>query len=66
MVERFNGRIAKIAKTTRFHSGKELEQTLLQLELPRFSGQFHIWGLTPSFVPGMLSLEVDWRQIAQR
>ena len=30
MVERFNGRIAEIVKTTRFHSGKELEQTLLQ------------------------------------
>ena len=30
MVERFNSRIAEIVKTTRFHSGKELEQTLLQ------------------------------------
>ncbi len=59
MVERFNGRIAEIVKTTRFHSGKELEQTLLQLELPRFSGQFHIWGLNPVLVPDMLSLEID-------
>lgn len=30
MVERFNGRIAEIVKTTHFHSGKEMEQTLLQ------------------------------------
>jgi len=30
MIERFNGRIAEIVKTTRFHSGRELEQTLLQ------------------------------------
>jgi len=36
------------------------------LELPRFSGQFNIWGLSPVLVPGMLPLEVDWRQIAQR
>ena len=30
MVERFNGRTAETVKTSRFHNGKELEQTLLQ------------------------------------
>ena len=30
MVERFNGRIADVLKTHRFHSGEDLEQTLLR------------------------------------
>ena len=30
MVERFNGRIGDVLKTHRFHSGEELQQTLLR------------------------------------
>src|SRR5690606_38267852 len=30
MVERFNGRIADVLKTHRFHSGQDLEQTLVR------------------------------------
>ena len=32
---------------------------LRTLELPRFSGRFNIWGLSPALVLGMLSLEID-------
>jgi hypothetical protein len=30
MVERFNGRIADVLKTHRFHSGQDMEQTLIR------------------------------------
>jgi transposase InsO family protein len=30
MVERFNGRIEEVLQSHRFHSGKDLEQTLLR------------------------------------
>ena len=30
MVERFNGRIADVLKTHRFHSGEDMEQTLMR------------------------------------
>lgn len=35
MVERFNGRIADVLQTLRFHSGQDLEQGLIRGALPR-------------------------------